>query len=108
MEEAISYIDLGFNQFGLNLPINQSFRSANLNDAFFETSEASIGNSKLKNLSVSDAKIESLSADKITAGTLSAVTNVGDDSIVLDGKNRVIKVYDASGNVSVYIAGGSA
>lgn len=103
-----SYLDLGFNAFGLNLPVGNSFFSANMNDAFFELSEASIGNNKLKNLSVTDAKIQSLSADKITAGTLAAVTNVGDESIVLDGENKVIKIYDDSDNVTVYIAGGSA
>jgi len=96
--QEITYLDLGFNIFGLNLPIGNSFQSANLNDAFFELSENSVSNKKVK----------SISADKITAGTLAAITNVGDESIVLDGENRTIKIYDDSSNVTIYMAGGSA
>lgn len=116
--QEISYLDIGFNAFGLNLPIGNRFMSANMNDAFFELSEfsvrslnlqgSSVETSKIQDLAVTNAKIQNVSADKITAGTLAAVTNVGDESIVLDGENKVIKIYDDSDNVSVYIAGGAA
>jgi len=110
VEKIASYLELGFDVFGLNQIVQNSFSSANQNDAFFELSEASIGNNKLKNLTVTDAKIQSLSADKITAGTLAAVTNVGDESIQLDGENKTIKIFDDSSpaKVSIYMKGGSA
>ena len=109
-QKILSYVELGFDAFGLNIVTQQQFSSANLNDAFFELSEASIGNSNLKNLSVTDAKIQNISADKITAGTLAAVTNVGDESIQLDGENKTIKIFDdaSPANVSIYMKGGSA
>jgi hypothetical protein len=60
--------------------------------------------------SVSNKKIKSVSADKITAGTLAAVTNIGDESIQLDGENKTIKIFDDSSpaKVSIYMKGGSA
>lgn len=106
--EPVTYLDIGFNPYGLNTLQSAQAIPANLADYMLEMSEASIGNKKIKNLAVTNGKIVSMSADKITAGTLAAITNVGDDSIVLDGENRVIKIYDASDNVSVYIAGGAA
>lgn len=97
-EQSVSYLDIGFDSYGLNSIQTASQIPANLADYILEVAEGSISNKKVK----------SVSADKITAGTLSAVTNVGDESIILDGENRVIKVYDNLGNVSIYIAGGSA
>lgn len=96
--QSISYLDMGFDSFGLNSIGQTAQIPANLADYVLEVAEGSVSNKKIK----------SVSADKITAGTLSAVTNVGDESIILDGENRVIKVYDNLGNVSIYIAGGSA
>ena len=46
--------------------------------------------------SVTNVKISSVSADKITAGTLSAVTNLGATSIKLDGENKRIIVNDGT------------
>lgn len=95
-QESISYLTLGFDSDGLNTPVTPSFSDAGNSDAFLEEG------------AISSVKVRNISASKITAGTLSAVTNVGDDSIQLDGENHVIRIYDDSGNVSVYIAGGSA
>jgi len=116
-EKQNTYLDLGFNSLGVNTVARVSFMSANLNDAYFEMPESSVTNrkiakssvtnSKLAANSVTNEKIVSISADKITAGTLSAVTNIGNESIKLDGETRTIKIYDGSGNVSVYIKGGS-
>lgn len=96
--KPVTYLDLGFDSFGLSAIGSSKQIPANLADYMLEVAENSITNKKVR----------SISADKITAGTLAAVTNVGDDSIVLDGENHTIKVYDNSGNVSVYIAGGAA
>lgn len=108
LPKPVSYLDLGFDAFGRSAIATAQQIPANLADYMLEMSEASVGNKKIKNLAVSDGKIVSVSADKITAGTIVAVTKVGDDSIELDGENHVIRIYDNLGNVSVYIAGGSA
>lgn len=95
-----SYIDLGFNQYGLNTVGVSQQMPANLADYILEVAENSVTNKKIK----------SMSADKITAGTLAAVTNVGDESIQLDGENKTIKIFDDSSpaKVSIYMKGGSA
>ena len=93
-----SYIDLGFNQYGLNtIGVSQQM-PANLADYILEVAEGSVSNKKIK----------SVSADKITAGTLAAITNIGDESIKLNGEDRTIEMFDESGKVSVYLKGGSA
>lgn len=96
--KTATYLDLGFDTFGRSSIATAQQIPANLTDFMLEIAENSVTNKKVR----------SISADKITAGTLAAVTNVGDDSIVLDGENHTIKVYDDAGNVSVYIAGGAA
>ena len=99
-DKLTSYIDLGFNQYGLNtIGVSQQM-PANLADYILEVAEGSVSNKKIK----------SVSADKITAGTLAAVTNVGDESIQLDGQNKTIKIFDDSSpaKVSIYMKGGSA
>lgn len=96
--EPVTYIDIGFNPYGIKSLQSAQAIPANLADFVLETAEYSISNKKVK----------SVSADKITAGTLAAITNVGDDSIVLDGENKTIKIYDDSNNVSIYMAGGAA
>lgn len=93
MDTQITYIDLGFNASGLNTPVTPAFSSAGQNDAFLE--EGSISNTKVRNIS----------ADKITAGTLTAVTNVGNDSIRLDGEDHSMKIYDSSNRLQIYIQG---
>jgi len=99
-QKILSYVELGFDSFGLNqINITQQIPS-NLADYVLEIAENSVSNKKVK----------SISADKITAGTLAAITNVGDDSIVLDGDDKTIKIYDDSvpAKISIYMKGGSA
>jgi len=100
VEKIASYLELGFDVFGLNTVQTSQQIPANLADYILEVAEGSVSNKKIK----------SVSADKITAGTLAAVTNIGDDSIVLDGNDKTIKFYDDSepANVSIYMKGGSA
>jgi hypothetical protein len=61
----------------------------------------------LKDNSVTSAKIQSLSADKITAGTISVQTQVGSASglrrTVIDGETNSIRVYDDAGYNSILI-----
>jgi len=90
-----TYLDMGFDAYMLKLPIQNS---GGVPQPLQDVLENYIRNRSVKDIS----------ADKITAGTLSAQTKVGDDSIILDGENRVIKILDGAGNVSVYIKGGSA
>jgi len=99
--QQLNYLDLGFDQYGLNRVKTVDQIPSNLSDYVLELAEYSVSNKKVKDVS----------ADKITAGTLAAVTNIGDESIVLDGEGKTIKVYDDSTptpKVSVYIKGGSA
>jgi len=98
LPKPVSYLDIGFDAFGQNSIRPAQQMPANLVDYVLEVAENSVTNKKVRDIS----------ADKITAGTLTAVTKVGDDSIELDGENHVIRIYDNLGNVSVYIAGGSA
>lgn len=46
---------------------------------------------------IDNKNIRSISADKITAGTISAVANLGDESIKLDGEERRILIADEDG-----------
>jgi hypothetical protein len=96
--QNVDYIQLGFDQFGLNRIQSVQQIPANLADYVLELSEYSVSNKKVK----------SISADKLTAGTLAAVTNIGDESIQIDGEDKSIKFYDDDGNVSIYMKGGSA
>lgn len=48
----------------------------------------------LADTAIGDKKIKSLSADKITAGVISVVAFLGDQTIELNGEDRVIIVYD--------------
>ena len=89
---------MGYDANGMAIAINPVQVSANEQDASTDAG------------SISDKNINSVSANKITAGILAAVTGVGDDSIVLDGVNKCIKIYDnaSPANVAIYIAGGAA
>ena len=91
-----TYLDLGFNSFGLRRVQSQAPISANMADYLLELSESSIGTKIIKDLAVKDGKIESLSADKITAGTFSAVNNVGSTSVKIDGENKRIIINDGT------------
>lgn len=95
--QPVTYLDIGFNPYGLNTLQSAQQIPANLADYILEMAEYSVSNKKIK----------SVSADKITAGTLAAVTNVGDESIQLDGENHVIRIFDDSNNVSIYMKGGA-
>lgn len=99
---------MGFDAFGRNLAVSQQFTSANNSDAFFEPGEGSIRTNKVRDLAITNAKIVSLSAQKISGNLISAV-GVGDqETVVLDGENNSIKVYDDSANLTVWIQGGAA
>lgn len=93
--KPITYLDLGFDSFGLSAIGSAKQIPANLADYILEVAENSITNKKVR----------SVSADKITAGTLTAVTNVGNDSVVLDGEDHSMKIYDSSDRLQVYIQG---
>lgn len=95
-----TYLDIGFDPYGMRTVQSAQRIPSNLADFILEVAEGSVSNRKIK----------SMSADKITAGTLAAVTNIGDSSIELDGEGKTIKIYDNSSpaKVSVYMKGGSA
>ena len=93
--QPVTYLDIGFNPYGLKSLQSAQQIPANLADYILEVAENSVSNKKIK----------SVSADKITAGTLSAVTNIGDESIRLDGEDHSIKIYDSSSRLQVYIQG---
>ena len=63
------------------------------------------GGKNIEDDSITDTKIKSMSADKITAGTISVVTDVGSSDsqakVVIDGEETNIKVTDRSGNKRV-------
>jgi hypothetical protein len=94
-DTSINYTQLGFDSFGLSNIQGASPIPANLADYILEVAENSVSNKKIR----------SVSADKITAGTLVAVTNIGDESIKLDGEDHSIKIYDASNRLQIYIQG---
>lgn len=94
-EKMASYLDLGFDTFGRSSIGTAQQIPANLADYILEVAENSVTNKKVR----------SVSADKITAGTLVAVTNIGDESIKLDGEDHSIKIYDSSNRLQIYIQG---
>lgn len=93
--QPATYLDIGFNQYGLKSLQSAQQIPANLADYILEVAENSVSNKKIR----------SVSADKITAGTLVAVTNIGDESIKLDGEDHSIKIYDSSNRLQIYIQG---
>lgn len=60
---------------------------------------------KIADLAVTAAKILSLNADKITAGTITALVKIAANNIELDGVNNRIDIKDGSGNVIIRIDG---
>jgi len=93
---ARSYLDFGYNSYGLKTIGQEKQMSANQVDAFFEMAEGSVRQSVIRSLAVTDTKIQSVSASKITAGIISAVTSLGDESVKLDGENRQIVINDGT------------
>lgn len=85
-DKPVSYIDLGFNQYGLNtIGVAQQMPS-NLADYILEVAENSVTNNKVK----------SISASKLTAGVISAIASLGDEAVKLDGENRRIIISDGT------------
>jgi hypothetical protein len=85
--------------------VNATIEAGKIKDATItgaKIAAATIENANIKDATISSAKIASLSADKITAGTIGAETiNVGDSHLKIDGMNKVIKVYDDDDNLRV-------
>jgi hypothetical protein len=93
MAEDYSYLNSGANQSLIRTAGDEvQFDSANI-EAIIEAG------------SISDKQVKTISADKLSAGTISAVTNIGNDSVVLDGEDASIKLYDSIGRLGVYIQG---
>ena len=87
----MNYIDLGYDGF-LSKSIFNTRQSSADNRARMMT--GSIVSSVLANDSVTDAKISSVSADKITAGTIQVSTFLGGENILLDGEETRILIFD--------------
>lgn len=85
--------------------VNATIEAAKIKDGTItgaKIASATIENANIKDATIASAKIASLTADKITTGTIGAQTiNVGDSHLVMDGANKVIKVYDADDNLRV-------
>jgi len=59
---------------------------------------------QIKDAIITDAKIYDLSADKITAGTITVKVDIGTaGKVYIDGANEVIKIYDDDGDLRVEI-----
>jgi hypothetical protein len=59
---------------------------------------------QIKDAIITDAKIFDLSADKITAGTITVKVDIGAaGKVYIDGANEVIKIYDDDGDLRVEI-----
>ncbi len=97
-----TYRDLGFDEYGLNI-VEKNKTQSNLADFFADTEGGQIFNRNISK--VTGDKITSISANKVTTGTFSAVTKVGGDSIELNGEDKAIRIYDSSGHVSILIKG---
>lgn len=85
-EKQISYLDLGFNSYGMRvIGISQQI-PANLADYMLEIAESSVSNNKIK----------SMSADKITTGTITAVASIGESNVKIDGEENRILINDGT------------
>ncbi len=109
-----SYLDLGYDEFGLRRVQTREQISANETDYLLSLSENSVRskkiqasaviNSKIKDgavntikindLAVTNAKINDLAADKLTTGTLTVAINVGEANTKIDGVNNRIIIND--------------
>lgn len=81
-----SYLDSGFNENLIRSQYPDSmaqYDSVNISDIISGTS-------------LGDQQISGLSASKIRAGIIAAITKLGDDSVVLDGEERRIIVNDGT------------
>lgn len=92
----ITYRDLGFDSFGMSPIETGQQMSANLSDYVLDAA------------GVSSRNVKDLKTEKLTSGVMTAITQLGDESIVLNGETKEIIIYDSSGNPSIYMKGGSA
>ena len=81
----MSYLDSGFNENLIRTiyPAAQMYDSSNVSEIIGEGA-------------ISDPQVSKMSASKLTAGILSAVTQIGDESIFIDGEERRIIVNDGT------------
>jgi hypothetical protein len=106
----MSYLDSGFNQNLIRTRENPLQIDSNNIEEVIRDGSISINSLALRSDNIKDFMIDELSVGKLLTGTLTAVTNIGDSSIQLDGENKEIKIYDDSSpaKVSIYMKGGSA
>jgi len=74
--------------------LSNNERGAFMSQGLFGT--AVIGEFNVENAAITNAKIVSLDAGKLTAGTINISINVGEENIRLDGANNYLVVEDAS------------
>jgi hypothetical protein len=94
-----NYNNLGLNQFlqPMSSPVSESsFVNAYSFDSNNERS--AITNTYIQDQAVTNAKIVSLVADKITAGTVTVTLGVGGANVTIDGANNRIIVNDGTVN----------
>jgi hypothetical protein len=82
-----NYRTQGYDRYGMrNIKPAQQL-SANAADYFLEVSENS----------VRDKNVKSVTADKLTAGTITVPTNIGSTRFVIDGELGQMRIYDPTG-----------
>ena len=74
--------------------LSNNERGAFISQGLFGT--AVIGEFNVENAAITNAKIVSLDAGKLTAGTINISINVGEENIRLDGANNYLVVEDDS------------
>jgi len=79
----MSYLDIGYNEY-LEKPMQTGEMSALDYD------------STVQDGSIENSKVGSISADKITAGTIKVSTYLGSKNILLDGENIQIIINDGT------------
>ena len=55
-----------------------------------------VGTARIADAAITNAKINDLSADKITAGTISVTVNLGEENIEIDGEENRILINDGT------------
>ena len=91
-----------YTSIGLNVylqPINAPSSAAGFISAYaFDSNNerSAITNSFLQDASVTNAKIVSLAADKILAGTVTVALGIGGANVTIDGGNNRIIVNDGT------------
>jgi alpha-D-ribose 1-methylphosphonate 5-triphosphate synthase subunit PhnG len=98
--KQLSYLDLGFSPFLTRPPMSGS----PLGDIL----ERSIRTNTLRDAAVTNEKIQSLSIDKLTAGTITVQASIGSTgNVFIDGTNKRIMVNDGTNDRVLlgYLAG---